>query len=78
MNHLLVRSSNIVSVGWESGPAPWIGTMEVLFYTGALYRYFGVPGLVAFRVVVGEHKGSVGSTFHQLIRKDTYAFIRVW
>lgn len=72
-----VTSSNIVSVGWEPGPPPLCGTMEVEFKHGAVYRYSGVPAAVALQVTMGALNGSVGSTFHALVRSQSYPYERV-
>jgi hypothetical protein len=70
-------SSNLVAVGWEPGPAPWIGTMEIEFTRGAVYRYTGVPAIVAYMVCVGAVDGSVGHTFHVLVRKADFPYERI-
>lgn len=71
------RSSNISSVGWERGPVPWVGTMEVEFKSGAVYRYPGVDPVTAMMVLVGGFNGSPGSTFHRLIRRAGYPYQRI-
>ena len=39
MERIGVDSSNLVSVGYDEGS----GTLEIEFYHGAVYQYFGVP-----------------------------------
>jgi hypothetical protein len=77
MKRTPVVSSNIAAVGWEPGPVPWIGTMEVEFTRGAVYRYLGVTLAVTKRVLVGSLLGSVGHTFHVLVRRVDYLYERV-
>jgi hypothetical protein len=74
---LPVQSSNVAAVGWEPGPAPWSGTLTIEFTRGAVYRYTGVPAVVAFLVAKGALDGSVGHTFHVLVRKVDYPYERI-
>lgn len=86
MERIRVNSSNLASLGWKPGPPPWVGTLEVEFVRnsrhgvnqerGAVYRYRGVPASVALRVLMGELLGSVGSTFHFLVRRVDYPYER--
>lgn len=72
-----VSSSNVSSVGWRPGPPPWCGTLEIEFKRGAVYLYYGVPASVALRVLLGQLEGSVGHTFHLLVRQVDYPYERV-
>lgn len=72
-----VISSNVAAVGWKPGPVPWCGTLTVEFLRGAVYRYTGVPGVVAYLVRVGALAGSVGHTLHVLVRKVDYPYVRI-
>lgn len=72
-----VVSSNIDSLGWEPGPPPWVGTLGIVFRSGARYLYRGVPALVAFRITMGEKDGSVGKTFWELVRRADYPYERL-
>lgn len=76
-----VASTNIASVGWEPGPPPLIGTLEIEFSGGAVYQYDGVPPVEAFRVLLGDYIGpdgrSVGRAFHHLIRSKGYPYRRI-
>lgn len=74
MRRVRVRSSNVAEIGWEPAAG---GTLEVLFRSGALYRYGGVPVHVALAVVAGEIDGSVGRTFDRMVRGAGYAYARV-
>lgn len=76
MRREAVRSSNVASVGWEQGPPPWTGTLEIEFTSSAVYQYSGVAAAIAFRVLVGDGIGSVGKAFHALIRGQ-YPYRRV-
>lgn len=51
--------------------------MEVEFLRGAVYRYTGVPGVIAYMVTHGAIAGSVGHTFHVLVRKGGFAYERI-
>jgi len=67
----------IRSIGWEPGPPPLSGTLEVEFDSGAVYSYSGVPAEVAMDVILGVRNDSVGASFHYLVRRVDYPFVRV-
>lgn len=43
MNRRPVQSSNVSSVGWEADGDTGVGTLEVAFKSGHVYRYAEVP-----------------------------------
>jgi len=51
--------------------------MEVEFRSGAVYRYYGVSAYTASLVVSGHIDGSVGRTFHRLVRQQRYRTTRI-
>ncbi len=67
MERTPVISTNIVSVGWESG------TLEVEFESGRVYQYFGVPELVYRDLMMS---GSAGEYFGQFV-KNRYRYDRI-
>lgn len=85
MKRLQVSSSNINAIGWEPGTAAGFddsylqsgGILEVEFTNGAVYRYGGVPLVTAFMVAVGAIDGSVGRTFHRLVRSQPFTYTRI-
>lgn len=58
-----VKSSNIVSVGYDSAEK----AMEVEFKSGGVYRYNGVPAHIHQEFVGAD---SIGSHFHKHIRSN--------
>lgn len=64
MNRVPVRSSNIRSVGYDSGTS----TLEVEFHSGGVYQYSGVPETVYQGFMRAASKGSY---FHDHVR-DRY------
>lgn len=59
MDRTPVASSNIASVGWESG------TLEVEFLNGYVYSYVGVPEGVAREIRTAV---SPGKAFNNLVK----------
>lgn len=51
--------------------------MEVEFVSGSVYRYQDVPLEVAFRVAIGYPMGSIGRSFHRLVRSRGYRYKRL-
>lgn len=66
MQHVCVSSSNLASVGYD----PQTNTLEILFHSGGLYQYFGVPPHVYQGLMSAS---SHGKYFHQHI-KNIYRF----
>jgi hypothetical protein len=64
-----VTSSNIREVGYDAASQ----TLEILFHSGAVYQYSGVPDSV-YRALM--EAASHGSYFHTSIR-DTYPYRRI-
>jgi len=62
-----VASDSLTEVGYLNG------TLEIQFTTGAVYRYFDVPGRVFEELMAAESKGGF---FNAQIR-DHYRFARV-
>lgn len=58
MNRIPVRSSNIVSVGWNNN------ILEIQFHNGAVYQYAEVPKKVADEMLRAK---SIGSYFRHSI-----------
>jgi hypothetical protein len=69
VDRVLVRSSNIRSVGYE----PESRTLEVEFHSGGVYQYSGVPETVHDGFIRAASKGSY---FHDHI-KDRYRYRQV-
>lgn len=66
MNRTPVQSSNVASVGYDSGTL----TLEVEFTNGMVYQYFDVPE-VEYHNLIGA--GSVGKYLNQNI-KNSYRY----
>lgn len=85
VRRLPVISSNIASIGWEEGTTSGFeetalkapGTLEIEFVNGWVYQYFHVPLVTAFMVAIGADGGSVGRTFHRLVRSQPFIYARV-
>jgi len=69
VNRTPVSSSNIASIGYDSGSS----TLEVEFIGGSVYQYFDVPEGVYVEFM---RAGSKGQFFHANI-KDTYRYSKV-
>jgi hypothetical protein len=69
MERHAVSSSNVASIGYDGDGQ----VLEVEFHTGAVYRYFDVPGHV---VEALASAGSVGSYFATYVR-NAYRCTRV-
>jgi len=61
MDRQPVVSSNISEIGWDEET----GTLEVLFTTGSVYQYDGVP-VTTYQSLL--HAPSIGSYFARNIR----------
>lgn len=53
LSHLLLDSSSLRSVGYSTEAA----TLDVVFRSGSIYRYFGVPFLVYQALLRASSKG---------------------
>ena len=69
MQHTPVTSSDIRSVGYDLGSQ----TLEILFNSGGLYQYYGVPQQVYAGLM---QAASHGRYFHAFI-KDLYRYRRI-
>lgn len=67
MKRQSVKSSNLVSVGWERN------ILEIEFQSGAVYQYFGAPERVYYALLQAK---SVGKYFEEHIRNG-YPYQRV-
>lgn len=70
MNRTRVSSSNIASIGYDSGTQ----TLEVEFLDGSVYQYHNVPS--------GVHQGLMGASSHgsyldTYIKKGGYRYSKV-
>lgn len=63
MDRLLVRSSNIVSVGYDAAAQ----TLEVEFQSGNVYQYLDLPEDMYQNFMTAESKGEF---FHDNILKE--------
>lgn len=63
MDRILVNSSNLVSVGYNSDDK----TLEVEFQSGNVYKYFDVPESVYQSLMTADSKGEF---FHDNILKE--------
>jgi hypothetical protein len=70
MRRISVVSSNLASVGYESGS----GTLEVQFHSGAIYQYAGVPESV-YSGLMGA--ASTGGYLDAFVKKAGYPAVRV-
>lgn len=61
-------SSMIARMVWEGD------TMDVVFNSGVLYRYEGVPSRV-FMAIAGAE--SIGQSFNALVKKGSYPYRRI-
>jgi len=69
MQHIPVSSSNLTSVGYE----PSRQILEILFHSGGLYQYSGVPTNIYHGLMSAS---SHGKYFHQFI-KNVYPYRRI-
>jgi hypothetical protein len=67
MRMIAVASHSIAAVGYESG------TLVIAFRRGGLYRYSGVPGAVANRLLSSESKGR----YYQSFIRGRYPSVRI-
>lgn len=67
MQRTPVRSSNVQSIGYESG------VLEIQFHNGGIYQYFDVPAQIHQALMSAPSKGQF---FTQNIR-GTYRYARV-
>jgi hypothetical protein len=65
-----VRSSNIASIGYDSGSS----TLEVEFVTGAVYQYYNVPKSVYEGLMNAK---SHGSYFARYVKDAGYRYKEV-
>jgi uncharacterized membrane-anchored protein len=72
---LAVASSNLAAVGYDDDAR----RLYVRFRRGAAYRYDGVPNAVFEALLQADEDGdgSVGSTFHRLVKTAGFKFIRL-
>jgi hypothetical protein len=64
-----VSSSNIASIGYETSTQ----TLQILFHSGGLYQYSGVPQSIHNGIMSAP---SHGQYFHRNI-KDVYSFVKL-
>lgn len=69
MNRTPVSSSNIASVGYDSGSS----TLQIEFNNGKLYDYYSVPEEIYNEII---NTGSPGGYFHSHI-KNVFSFQEV-
>tara|TARA_Y100000310_G_scaffold311956_1_gene358762 strand:- start:401 stop:619 length:219 start_codon:yes stop_codon:yes gene_type:complete len=70
MEHVPVNSSNLKSVGYNEDEE----ILEVMFNSGALYRYEGVPKDEYYGLVQAD---SVGRYFNKSIKSGGYPYEKV-
>ena len=70
MERIPVQSSNLASVGYESGTS----TLEIEFLSGSIYQYFGVPQAVYEDLMNASSKGSY---FYHQIRDAGYSYAKI-
>lgn len=63
MDRLLVNSSNLVTVGYDTAS----NTLEVEFQSGNIYQYLGVPETIYQGLMTSDSKGQF---FHDQILKE--------
>lgn len=63
MDRLLVNSSNLVTVGYDTASK----TLEVEFQSGNIYQYLDVPETIYQSLMTSESKGQF---FHDNILKE--------
>jgi hypothetical protein len=61
MNHTIVSSSNLRSVGYDEDDE----TLEIIFHDGGTYRYDGVPSYIYQQLMNAASKGTY---FHSHIK----------
>ena len=64
-----VASSNIRAIGYD----PHTQTLEIEFWSGGVYQYYGVPGQIHNEIMQASSKGS----FLHVYIKNSYPFSRV-
>ena len=64
-----VSSSVIASVGYDAKSA----TLELVFHTGGIYQYYGVPSMLYEQLLTAD---SIGKFFHEHIL-DVFPYHRV-
>jgi len=69
MDRYNVASSNISSIGYD----PTTETLEVEFFDGAVYQYYGVPQNMYDQIMNEPSKGRFLNTYI----KNAYAYSRV-
>ncbi len=67
MNMIPVNSSNLAAVGYECG------TLRILFNSGWMYDYMGVPEDVYVNLLNASSKGS----YHAEYIKNSYPYHRI-
>jgi hypothetical protein len=70
MNRVPVQSSNLASVGYDSGNM----VIEIEFHSGGIYQYFNVPEHIHQGLM---NAGSKGTYFNQNIKKAGYPYNKV-
>lgn len=70
MERTPVTSSNLVSVGYD----PQSATLEVEFYGGRIYQYFGVPEDVYQGLMSAPSKGTY---LDQFVKKPGYSYTQI-
>lgn len=67
MNMIPVSSSNLAAVGYEAG------TLRILFNSGSIYDYYGVPESVYNGLMRASSKGN----YHADFIKNSYQYRRI-
>jgi hypothetical protein len=70
MERIPVQSSNLASVGYDAESL----TLEIEFYHGGIYQYFGVPQDIYDGLINASSKGKY---FHQTIKLGGFPFQKV-
>lgn len=70
MNRTPVSSSNLRSIGYDSGT----GTLEVEFLNGGIYSYSGIPATAYAGLMAAS---SHGSYFDAHIKKGGYPYTKL-
>ncbi len=70
MDRMPVSSSNLAEVGYD----PQTQTLEIMFLTGAVYQYIGVPEAHHLGLLSASSKGTY---LDQHIKKAGYPYARI-
>ena len=74
MHRTPVLSSNIASIGYDSGTA----VLEVEFKSGSVYQYFQIPPGIYQSLMATDAAGqSVGQYFNHHVKRAGYRYVEL-